>query len=89
MNSGQRKHQSQRTLKQQRCFNMTQAEAIKRNQQIENLVKDGWIPMKQWRVEEGERLGISEVGVAMKFTRGAYSNLKRIWFNRRVIYVKA
>ena len=38
----------------------------------------GAISIKQWMVEESERLGIAKVSVFMRLTRGKYPNMERI-----------
>jgi hypothetical protein len=60
-----------------------------RENKIRELLADGWLTMKQWRAEEAKRQGVCDIAIAMRITRGAYKNLQRYEFNKRVVYVKA
>jgi hypothetical protein len=44
--------------------------------------------MKVWRAEEARRLGIGEIAVAMRITRGKYLGLKVRRVNARVVFVQ-
>lgn len=45
------------------------------------------IPFKQWRVEEGQRLKISEHAVFNRVQRGHYPDLELRRVNKRVVFV--
>lgn len=58
-----------------------------RNRRIARLSKHGWIPLKQWAIEESERNGLSVGSSYMRVYRGLIS-LKRIALTSRTILVK-
>ena len=45
------------------------------------------VPMKQWRMTEAERLGLSETGVDYRLRSGKYPNLNVRRVNKRVVWV--
>jgi len=59
-----------------------------RESKIAELEADGFVPMKEWRSEEAKRVGVCDIAIAMRLTRGHYGNLERYAFNKRVIYVR-
>ena len=44
--------------------------------------------MKEWRLMEAIKHGVSEFAIAMRKTRGGYPNLKIRKVNSRIVFVK-
>lgn len=47
------------------------------------------IALKQWRVEEAKRLGISEAGVKDRIAGGKYPDMPKRYLNKRIAMVPA
>jgi hypothetical protein len=46
------------------------------------------VPLKQWRMEEAARLGLSESAIAMRMSRGSYPLLRIIRESPRRVFVE-
>lgn len=59
----------------------------KRAAKVRALVERGAVPMKQWRTQEAQRLGVSEKWAHALLYRGKYPDLSVIRLNQRVVLV--
>ena len=53
-----------------------------------SLERDGWVPLKQWRTEEGVRQSRSEGRIAKWLYAGRYPHLKIKKINRKMVYCR-
>jgi hypothetical protein len=50
--------------------------------------RHGEVTMKQWRIEESRRIGLSQSTLANRLKRGLIPKLKLRYVNARVVFVK-
>ena len=55
---------------------------------IIETVDDKEIPMKQWVMNEAERLGLKPTAIYNRLSRGLYPHLKKRYVSKRTVFVK-
>lgn len=55
---------------------------------LQNAIEKGWVQMKQFRLDESERLGVCPGTICRYLAKGRYKQLKIKRFNSRVVFVQ-
>lgn len=53
-----------------------------------SLEREGWVPLKQWRYEEGERQGCTEDRILKRMYQGHYPHLEIKKINRKMVFCR-